>query len=373
MSKNYSFLVEELSVNPSAIQSKKEQTSKKIQYVTSYVEKWLYVMTERSTTTDIVFIDAMSNSGIYSDGDLGTAPKVCRMFSRFSKRHPKLKFHMYINDANEERMKSCGAICRHFSPDKQRIVIRASHLDVNDYLNFIACSESSLPQGFGTAILLFVDPYNAHTVRFGAMRAFIKNHYCEVLFNWFSSDWNRNKNSPAIKECFSDIDIPLGSDETLAIEDALRIGRMQFVFSYPFHISTGPELYQIIFITPNKAGLEKLKDALWDTFHGDMRHRNARDDMRNQPSLFNDSIVEETNASVYAPEAQRLLLDSFAGSRNISYTNISTYLLEHTLLKDGQLLRYVIKPLIEKGALIKDGVVGKANYKSDTYSLPPFA
>ena len=69
-----------IGIDSSAIQSKKEQTTYKIKYVTRYVRQWAIVEAGRKTISQINFIDCMCNAGIYKDGDFCTGMEVINIF-----------------------------------------------------------------------------------------------------------------------------------------------------------------------------------------------------------------------------------------------------------------------------------------------------
>lgn len=363
-------LIDELAIDPRILENKKEQTTKKIEYVRAYVEGWLYVMTNNPNIKSITFIDAMCNAGLYSDGDLCTIGEVCLLFRDFAKRKPGVTFYLYINDLNQKRVDTATVVCdRLIYNSCKNVNIVHANLDVNDFLREAATS-NKVPRGFGAAVLLFVDPYNAHTVHLEVLTLFIRSRYCEVLFNWFSSDSVRNRDSKAIADCLDGLEIPAGTNSGEAVANKLRTGKMKYVFRYPFCISTNVELYQIIFVTPSKAGLEKLKAALWDTFHGAAYHKNLPASLEHQQRLFADDELEESNAAAYADDAKVWLLGSFAGRKGVAYDEIEAFLLERTMLREGQMIKQVIKPLVDSSVISKDGKVRKGNYKEDTYSFP---
>ena len=63
----------ELSIDPNRLTKKKQQTSKKIEYVSEYVWLWALVMLERNDIHTLNFVDCMCNAGVYHDGDCCTA------------------------------------------------------------------------------------------------------------------------------------------------------------------------------------------------------------------------------------------------------------------------------------------------------------
>lgn len=362
-------LMDELQVDPRILDDKKEQTTKKIEYVRAYVKEWLYVMTGKPGIKTITFIDAMCNAGIYRDGDLATAGEVCLLFRDFAKQHRNLIFNLYINDANQKRVDTCAAICNYLI-DRNCSNVKLLHAssDVNKFL-YEAARTDEVPRGLHDAVLLFVDPYNAHTVHLGALKAFIKSRYCEVLFNWFSSDPVRNKESKAIADCLDGLEISEDMDAGKAIGDELRVGSMKYVFRYTFCTRTNSELYQIIFVTPHEKGLEKLKQALWETFHGAPYHRNKNASLARQATLFDEDTIERTYADQWGIEAQQRLLVAFSSRSGVTYEEIKVYVLEQTMLREGQIIRELLKPLINKGLITKDGNVIKRNFKEDTYTF----
>lgn len=365
-------LVDEIGLDRKMLEPKKQQTTKKIEYVRAYVEGWLFVMCANPDIKTITFIDAMCNCGVYQDGDLGTAGEVCKLFVRFGKRHPNIEFYLYLNDKNAERVDVCTEVCRSLIyPSCRNVNIVYANLDVNDFL-IEAATTTKVPSGFGNAVLLFVDPYNAHTVHLNALEAFIRSRYCEVLFNWFSSDSRRNQESEAIADCLDGLIIPPGADVGEIVADKLRTGKMKYVFRYAFRIVTNVELYQIIFVTPNEKGLEKLKEALWTIFHGAAYHKNMPPQLAGQPTLFSEKDFEESNAQGYAGDAKIRLFEEFGGMDSVPYQSIQVFVLEQTMLHEGQILNLLIKPLVKSGLIKKDGKVSAQNYKADTYTFMDF-
>lgn len=70
----------ELSIASSKLTKKKQQTKKKIEYVSEYVRLWALVMLERADIDTLNFIDCMCNAGVYQDGDCCTSIEVLQIF-----------------------------------------------------------------------------------------------------------------------------------------------------------------------------------------------------------------------------------------------------------------------------------------------------
>ena len=138
-------------------------------------------------------------------------------------------------------------------------------------------------------------------------------------------------------------------------------------FSYQFKIEKNIELYQIVFATPSLKGLEKLKEVLWKVFKGAEFHRNHVEDS-DQMCLFTAKDDENSSLHTYAKEAKCLLCEKYMG-QTVSWSDLELFLIEHTMLKESQILTHVLRPLIEAGAVKKHDLCGKRNYKSDSYTF----
>ena len=54
----------DLSIVPDKLTKKKQQTNKKIEYVSEYVRLWAFVMLERDDIHTLNFVDCMCNAGV---------------------------------------------------------------------------------------------------------------------------------------------------------------------------------------------------------------------------------------------------------------------------------------------------------------------
>ena len=74
------------------------------------------------------------------------------------------------------------------------------------------------------------------------------------------------------------------------------------------------------------------------------------------------------NEEYYCNEAKNIIRTKYANSE-VTYNEILIYLLEHSMLRKGQILRGVIKPLIKEGKIEKLNYLGKNNYLNDSYLI----
>ena len=359
----------DLSIVPDKLTKKKQQTTKKIEYVSEYVRLWAFVMLERDDIHTLNFVDCMCNAGVYHDGDCCTAVEVLQIFSSLAEKYPHKNFRIWCNDNDPEKIEVLKRVLSLF-PKKQQIQVFGSRLDVNEYLDRLCQNSDLAKQMFkhGATTILYVDPFDFGTVEIPKVSAVLQKHYCELLFNFFISDYVRNIHQDAgrIAKCLGGERIETKDDLIAYMRTQLRVGHIKHLFSYQFRTEKNVELYQIVFATPSSRGLEKLKEALWKVFKGAEFHRNHTDN--DQICLFTAKDDEDCSLHTYATEAKTLLCQKYMG-QTVSWNDLELFLIEHTMLKETQIIRYVLRPLIETGAIKKHNLYGKSNYKADSYTF----
>ena len=360
----------ELSIDPNRLTKKKQQTSKKIEYVSEYVRLWALVMLERDDIHTLNFVDCMCNAGVYHDGDCCTAVEVLQIFSSLTEKYPRKNFRIWCNDNDSEKIEILKRILSLF-PKNRQIQVLVSQFDVNNYLDMLHQNSELEKKMFkrGSTTILYVDPFDFGTVEIPKVSAVLQKRYCELLFNFFISDYVRNIHQDAgrIAKCLGGKRIETKDELIAYMRSQLRVGHIKHLFSYQFKIEKNVELYQIVFATPSSKGLEKLKEVLWKVFKGAEFHRNHIEDS-DQMCLFTAKDDENSSLHTYAKEAKCLLCEKYMG-QTVSWSDLELFLIEHTMLKESQILTHVLRPLIEAGAVKKHDLCGKRNYKSDSYTF----
>ncbi len=367
MIKNLKELIDEQIVDSKYLDSKKQQTDSKIKYVSSYVHQWLLVNENRAEINKIVFIDCMSNAGMYMDGDLGTSMLILQQFIVSANRHPEKQYCLLINDYKKTKIDICDRVVERIKKYKnipENIIVEKKNEDVNVFLQDHLFLNQYI-KGYGIATILFVDPFDFGTVKISLLSDIASKYYCEIIFNLFTSDYVRNGIDERTRQCIDNYSINDKEELVKYIKTSLKVGRMKYTFAYRFDTVKNTELYQIIFATPSITGLIKLKDVLWDVFDGRIKHRN-NEIPTGQISLFTDIETKDQQAQHYANEAKRILKNHYCGE-TVNYGEIMIFVIENTMMKEGQILNYIIKPLLKEGAIKKTGCVSAKNYKKDSY------
>lgn len=357
-----------LNIDISLLTDKKQQTDYKIKYVTEYAKLWTIISAERPNVSEITFIDCMCNAGIYKDGDCCTAIEVLTIFMEAALKHKDKTFQLFLNDYNPNSIEILKKVIRIVKKETiSNLKIYVNCEDVNDYLKRVSNSESIF--GYDKAVVLYVDPYDFGTVKIPLIKEILEKHYCEVIFNFFISDYVRNikKDKSRIRNCIGNEEFETKDQIIAYMQKQFKVGRIKHFFSYQFKTKTNVELYQIIFVTPNIRGLEKLKEVLWKVFDGKEFHRNHEE--TGQMTLFSVIDEKQLRLNEYANEAKEMLYYFMKRKVNVSYEELESFLIENTMLASGQIIKHVLKPLILQGDIIKIGNVSKSNYKGDVYKV----
>lgn len=356
---------EVLEIDKNMLTDKKQQTDYKIKYVSEYAKLWSIISTERNDVTEITFIDCMCNAGVYRDGDCCTAIEVFSLFKEAARLHKNKTYNLYLNDIDSNRISCINKVIQYLNDDVvENLKVYTNNMDVNVYLERLATNDNIF--GYGKSVVLYIDPFDFGTVNIPIVSKVLKNNYCEVIFNFFISDYVRNikKDKNRIRACINNGNVETKEDIINYMRKSLSVGKIQYFFAYQFKTITNVELYQIIFVSPNIRGLEKLKEVLWKVFDGKEFHRNQVETA--QMSLFTEEDETQMRLDSYAYEAKELLCFNMT-EKEMSYEEIEVLLIENTMLMQSHIINNVLKPLIKEGKIKKMGRVSARNFKADTY------
>lgn len=364
--------------NEKYLDEAKLHTQYKIKYIKDYVRRWLNVAVNYRQR-NIVFIDSMCNAGIYKNGIKGTCIEVIELFIEHAKENEAKQFYVFLNDYDKDKINVLKDLISNYNiPNNLRINI--TDKDVVEYLSLLIEKNTFSSSCF---TLLYIDPYNFGIPNLLAtIKKFIDKFYCELLFNYFSSDVTRNKKNTSAKNKMSKIknelssvitDINIEDDENKEILNKListykHTNNIKYSFAYRFNNTNNAELYYIIFFTPNKRGLELIKESIWEVFNGEESFKKQIDIDKSQLKLFN---TNDLLISTYSGPMKESIIKLAYEKKELSYEDIETYVLENSLLKDSHIIKPIINPLLEGGILEKvtpDGV-RKNNYKESKYKI----
>lgn len=162
-------------------------TIKKFVLISKYVEAWVEILLNSQKCNGIVYIDCMSNSGVYrkekADGEIieGTALLVANIIAKAMEKYSSQQAFLYFNDLDPNKIDELNTrlpkMTRNFH-------IQTYSMDASELLNKISSQFTSVFQGMH--FLLIYDPYDAN-IDWDALMPFMRN-WGEIIINHMVSD-----------------------------------------------------------------------------------------------------------------------------------------------------------------------------------------
>jgi three-Cys-motif partner protein len=253
---------------------------KKFELIEAYVKVWAQKLLNTLGCDGIVFIDCMSNSGIYQDEKgktvFGTPIRVANYLSDVMKTHPEKQAKLYFNDISSEKIEE---LKKHLPPNTSNFTIITSVLDGNILLKEFKFEPSNY------CYLVVYDPYDA-SIDWFALMPFI-NTWGDVIINHMVNDTIRAvpqvKKPSAIDKYehtyltdFQELSC-LGSDRVAYEKKVLEIihslrgnssSHRYYIASFPFFNSKNTIVYELLLGTSSVKGFKAFKKFAWQTFGG---------------------------------------------------------------------------------------------------------
>ena len=322
---------------------------KKFELISEYVKAWIQILMLNESCKGIVYIDCMSNSGIYKtetgEEIEGTPLRVANIIADAMKTYPEKKAYLYFNDINEGRI---DLLTTRLPRRTSNFCIYTEVGDANELLRKIGSQFKSVFEGMH--FLLVYDPYDAH-IEWDAIMPFLKN-WGEIIINHMVSDPIRAAKmakKPEVIEKYEEtyqatIDelISFGSDKNAFEEKIEKIiregsGRSEgryYIAAFPFFNTNNALIYNLIHCTGHYKGFELFKTTAWKTF-GDKSSMKNTHNNEAQMSFTIDENSElvmgtEVDESCYnLRDAAKYVLDHFIDKQNVPNEEVWMYLGEH--------------------------------------------
>lgn len=276
-------------------------TIKKFELISKYVEAWAHILLESGKCNGIVYIDCMSNSGLYrretADGEVieGTALRVANIISNAMKKYTSQQAYIYFNDSESDKI---DELKLHLPAETHNFHVYTEARDANELLNSISSQFKSVFPGMH--FLLLYDPYDAR-IDWDALMPFLQN-WGEVIINHMVSDSVRAAKMAKSQEAKDKYEktyrthidelVAYGSDRAAyetRIQNIIKnlCGREEkyFVASFPFFNSNNSLVYNLIHCTGNKVGFDLFKSTAWQVFDDQSSDRRVKDEGYDQLTL----------------------------------------------------------------------------------------
>lgn len=346
-------------MNNEIITEAKPHTIKKFELIERYVDEWARKILGydgkdgREGSKGIIYIDCMSNSGVYRDENgnqiEGTALRVAKRLNDIVTNYPGKSAILIFNDISEQRIEYLKTVIEKANLTNIQVVYRSE--DCNSFLRGLDLD--SYKRQFNT--LLLYDPYKA-AIDWDAVTPFL-NTWGEVIINHMVFDTSRGASQAKKKDVIvrytetyqEDIGtiIKMGKDKhqlndaIIAIINKRRTGSPQrkYIASFPFFTRTNGLVYNLIHCCSNIEGIKLFKRVAWKTFGDKSSLKNTHgDEMQLQFNLtgegFFDSPTDED--CYFVKDIAKYIYDKYKSNNPLYLTTIYADLDEHPIFpSDG--------------------------------------
>lgn len=264
------------------ISEAKPHTLKKFELIEKYVDEWARKILGINNSNGLLFIDCMSNSGVYKDvgGNTiyGTPIRIATLLNEIIQNYPGKKAVLFFNDIDGAKTQELQN-----QLDKRNMTNIEYTVSTGDGNAFLKTLD--LKQYYQYNTLLIYDPYQA-AIDWQAITPFLQT-WGEVIINHMVSDTIRGaavasrdqtvrKYSETYKMNIDEL-VALGNDRNelekiitkIITEQATKSGKQEFLISsFPFFNTNNTLVYNLIHFCKNIAGKKLFKKVAWQTFGG---------------------------------------------------------------------------------------------------------
>jgi three-Cys-motif partner protein len=377
-------------------------TRNKLDIIEKYVEVWVHKVLsykDRSYFSGVVFIDAMSNCGMYIDNKSnvikGTSLRIYDFFKKIKEKYPDKSFHIDLNDIDSQSIE-CQR-CRINNDNKHiNLSVSLSNLDISDYLEQVSCEIEKFKNKH---TLLFYDPYKAD-IRWGDILKLLnkidymkKSGYDLIITHFYQNDPKRTmksniKNPQVIRryeltygmpysKMIAEINNLSGYEQNVwfrkriiqMIENKLKIKKSNIAYA-PIFNSNNTAVYDIVFASHSNVA----KDLFKLTMHKQMQDKFEKSEYQVALDFENGDYLSEKNISSEGEifysinNYAKTIAKDFSGRTNIFNCELESYLKNHYFIPAKGIKTKIDKKLIESYNVI----VSKKNRKK-VYDFPEFS
>lgn len=326
-------------------------TIKKFELISEYVKPWIQILMLNKKCKGIVYIDCMSNSGVYRDEQgneiEGTPLRVSDIIADAMKGYPEKQAYLYFNDLDSRKIDLLNS---RLPRQTDNFHIYTEVMDANELLRKIGSQFTTAFQGMH--FLLVYDPYDAH-IEWDALLPFFRN-WGEVIINHMVSDPVRAvkmARKPEAIEKYEEtyqatIDklISVGSDrsvyekriEQLILDGSGRKKGEYYIAVFPFFNRKHAVVYYLIHCTRHIKGFDLFKSTAWKVFDdqsSEMWNQDSDGDyeqMSFDPETLEIGYQHHDDGSPYTvKDIASYLQKKFRGRENVPFEEISNCLSRH--------------------------------------------
>lgn len=317
------------STRNSVISKASPHTIKKFELIEEYIKSWAQKLLLSNYCSELIFIDCMCNSGIYTNnaGEYvnGTAIRVSEALRDVAKTYQDKRIHIYLNDKDRARV---DELIKHLPESEFNFSIVTTCRDAHDLLRTIG---PQLSETKHLHYFLLYDPYDAN-IDWEALLPFFKN-WGEVMINHMVSDpvraittakknVTKEKYEKTYLEDFEKL-LPYGSDMAAyearveKIINSLKGERRYYVSAFPFYNTQNSLIYNLIHCTSNKEGFKLYKKSAWKVFGAQSSTKHTDKNVSFTFDVKGNVSKSEDENCYQVDDIAKYLQNSFRGRRQV--------------------------------------------------------
>lgn len=347
-------IIDEVYVNNNCIDKAHPHTVKKFELIEKYVEAWAQKLLNNPKCDKIIFIDCMSNSGVYIDDDgknvFGTPIRVAKYLSNVMQNlnYRNKKAELYFNDIDDFKIE---CLKKFLPPNTENFRIICSAKDGNELLKEIKYKLKERNVHY----LLIYDPFQAD-IDWDAIEPFLQ-HWGEVIINHMVSDSRRaipqvknelkkQKYEKTYNEPLKELLLSCKSKDVLdaRIFELINQKEQHTHFKFyqaicSFYNKKNSKIYSLIYCTSNIEGLKLFKKVAWTVFGGksSLKKANTIEQQLELDFTGNADVQVTCDETCYTiKDIATYLQNKFCGQKNVPFIDVWKILDDHPVFpSDG--------------------------------------
>ena len=297
---------------------------KKFELISEYVKAWINILMLNKKCRGIVYIDCMSNSGVYKDDEgneiKGTPLLVSEIIAEAMTRYTDKQAYIYFNDLDERKI---DLLETRLPKKTSNLTIYTESMDANVLLRKIGSQFSTMFSDMH--FLLVYDPYDAH-IEWDAMMPFLKN-WGEIIINHMVSDTIRAAKMAKKPEVIEKY------EETYqtTIDELISFGSDREAFEKKIE----QIILDLIHCTGHQTGFDLFKSTAWKVFDDQSSGKHVNNSGEYDQLTF-DALTGEIVSGRTADDTCYTVRDiaaylqkKFKGRQDVPKDEVKAYLFEH--------------------------------------------
>jgi three-Cys-motif partner protein len=335
-----------VTMNCNSLWSIEPHTKAKHSILRKYLQAWFPIMHSLNQKR-LVYIDGFAGPGRYKDGEDGSPLIALKSAMNHNIEFTKELVFLFV-EARKDHCSHLKSVLQELElPSNYKVSVVNAAFDetLSLLLDAISSSGATLAPTFA-----FVDPFGYSHTPFSTIKRLMANPHCEVLINFMYQSINRFIGNEDQEGNFDDLfGTPNWRDginlqgassrkefcHDIYLNQLRHTANIRYVRSFEMKDKQNASLYYLFFGTNHKAGLKKMKAAMWDVDpSGSFQYSDYTN--REQLTLFEPSPDYHL--------LKRLICEEFKGKK-VSIDQIEDFVVIETAFRETHYKREVLRSL----------------------------